>query len=485
MKTMRPIEIRIALALSALLGIAATLPGCASKPLLPDVGYLYDKAAMHTQGGARNPVIVIPGILGSKLTERGTDRVVWGAFAGNYADPRTTDGVRLVALPMGDGRRLDELTDNVFPAGALDRLNINLLGIPIAIRAYVDILGTLGVGGYRDQQLGEAGIIDYGDEHYTCFQFAYDWRRDNAENARLLGEYIQNIHDYVTEERRKELGPDAPPVKFDIVAHSMGGLLTRHYLRYGTEAPPADGSVPWKGAELVERVVMVGTPNAGSADSIENLVEGRKLPVGLPSYDAVVLGTMPAIYQLLPRHRHGAILDHETGEPIDVFDLEFWDRMQWGLANPKKDALLEKLLPDVDTPEERRRIAREHLAKCLKRAEEFHEAMDRPAVPPPGLQMYAMVGDAVPTPARLEVDQKRRHVSVSEKAPGDGIVLRSSVLADERISGDWEPRLRSPIRFHQVMFLFSDHLGLTKDPVFTDNVLYILLESPRPEIPSS
>jgi hypothetical protein len=29
------------------------------------------------------------------------------------------------------------------------------------------------------------------------------------------------------------------------------------------------------------------------------------------------------------------------------------------------------------------------------------------------------------------------------------------------------------------MFLFSDHLGLTKDPAFTDNVLYLLLEDPR------
>ena len=39
--------------------------------------------------------------------------------------------------------------------------------------------------------------------------------------------------------------------------------------------------------------------------------------------------------------------------------------------------------------------------------------------------------------------------------------------------------LRSPIRFSGVMFLFSDHLGMTKDPAFSDNVLYILLEQPR------
>ena len=31
----------------------------------------------------RNPVIVIPGILGSRLVEESTGKVVWGAFAGD------------------------------------------------------------------------------------------------------------------------------------------------------------------------------------------------------------------------------------------------------------------------------------------------------------------------------------------------------------------------------------------------------------------
>jgi len=30
-----------------------------------------------------------------------------------------------------------------------------------------------------------------------------------------------------------------------------------------------------------------------------------------------------------------------------------------------------------------------------------------------------------------------------------------------------------------VFFLFDDHLGITKDPTFVDNLLYFLLESPR------
>jgi len=62
---------------------------------------------------------------------------------------------------------------------------------------------------------------------------------------------------------------------------------------------------------------------------------------------------------------------------------------------------------------------------------------------------------------------------------GDSVVLRSSALLDERWPDRQAERLISPIDWEQVFFLFSDHRDITDDPVFTDNLLYILLESPR------
>jgi hypothetical protein len=56
----------------------ALLVGCRS---VPDFGEIYNRAAAY-HGERRNPVILIPGILGSRLTEAATGRVVWGAFAG-------------------------------------------------------------------------------------------------------------------------------------------------------------------------------------------------------------------------------------------------------------------------------------------------------------------------------------------------------------------------------------------------------------------
>ena len=143
----------------------------------------------------------------------------------------------------------------------------------------------MGAGGYRDEALGMAGEVDYGDNHFTCFQFAYDWRRDNVENARRLHDFIKEKQQYVRQQYKQHFGIDKHDIKFDIAAHSMGGLITRYFLMYGNQDLPDDGSLPelnWQGAELVERVILVGTPNSGSADTFLNLVQGDQLAPLLP-----------------------------------------------------------------------------------------------------------------------------------------------------------------------------------------------------------
>jgi len=71
---------------------------------------------------------------------------------------------------------------------------------------------------------------------------------------------------------------------------------------------------------------------------------------------------------------------------------------------------------------------------------------------------------------------------VTNYEPGDDTVVRASALLDERAGGadglPWSPTLRSPIDFRSVRFHFNSHLGLTQDPEFHDNLLYLLLEAP-------
>lgn len=449
-----------------------------------DVKIIYEKSAQYHMPD-RNPGIVIPGILGSKLIDRDSRRTVWGAFDLESVDPTTPEGARLIALSVEDKRQLSELRDGVEPNGVLDKVHVNLFGIPLDIRAYAGILVTLGAGGYRDEALG-LNAIDYGDDHFTCFQFDYDWRRDNVENAKRLKTFIEEKRAYVQQAYKDRYGIENAKVKFDIVAHSMGGLVARYFLRYGDADLPVhqDTAVTWAGADYVDRVILVGPPNAGSINAFIQLTEGFDVgrPI-LPYYQAALLGTFPALYELLPRTRHGAIVwDGDESAPVpNLYDPALCEQYEWGLASREERNVefLRSVLPHAADDEERRRIAMALQTTILRRTKAFHEAMDKPARLPSGVEVFLVVGDAVDTPQRASVDRKTGKFKIVEYGAGDGTVLRSSALLDERIGGEWHPELISPINWSSVLFLFSDHLGLTQDDAFADNVLYWLLEDPR------
>ncbi len=113
-------------------------------------------------------------------------------------------------------------------------------------------------------------------------------------------------------------------------------------------------------------MILVGPPNAGAAEALLELTQGRKFAPLLPFYYAAVLGTFPSICQLLPRDRHHPLL-------IDA----------------------------------------------------------------------------------------------------------ASALLDERAGGAYRPHVDTPIAFRQVLFLPGEHLELTRDAVFRDNLLFWLLEDKR------
>jgi pimeloyl-ACP methyl ester carboxylesterase len=463
-----------------LLLLLIVLNACVSAYKPPDLGGLYNDLVQN-ESPHRNPVILIPGILGSRLVEKESEEIAWGTFGSGRINPNTAAGARRIGLPMAEGQKLSELRDDLWPDFTLDQVTFNFMGYPLELNTYAHILGVLGVGGYRDQQLAEAGIVDYGDRHFTCFQFPYDWRRDIVESAAGLDRFIKEKRRYVQGEIEKRFGIKDYDVKFDIVAHSMGGLVARYYLRYGVQDLPEDESLPeltWDGSRYVEHLVMIGTPNAGSISAMNALVKGYRPAPLLPRYPAAVLATMPALYQLLPRSRHRPLLDDKGRAVKDIFAPDLWQNNGWSLADPKQDSFLKLLLPDIQSPEERRRIALDHQRKALKRAKQFTAAIDIPANPPSSLHFFLVAGDSENTDETARFGSNG-NLSIVEQGPGDGTVLRRSALMDERQTGRRTERLISPIRWTQVLFLFSNHLDLTKDPAFTDNLLYFLLESQR------
>lgn len=459
-----------------LLAAIAALTACSNREPEVSLNDVYREAAQRSYL-ERNPVIVIPGILGSKLIEEETQTIVWGAFVREASNPRIPEQARMIALPMRPGARLVSLKDTTRENGALDRLKVSLFpGVSIAPKAYLQILQTLGVGGYTDQTLGESGAVDYGTNHYSCFQFSYDWRRSSAENAVLLGEFIEDRKRYVEGENLRRFGAKGR-VKFDIVAHSMGGLIARYYLRYGDQGMPATGEpvLNWSGEKNIAKVVLIGPPNAGSALALTQLTKGIKLIPLRPSYSPSILGTMPSIYELLPRERHKTLVDSDTGEALDPLDFALWKERQWGLANSKNDENLALLLPNT-TPAQRQTIAHDHLRKCLRNARRFQQALDRDARKPDSISLLLYAGDSLYTPTVSAADpHESREI---EWAPGDGIVARYSTIMDERYRGEpSDDKLRTPIEWDDVNFLFESHIDLTKSAAFANNVLFQLLES--------
>ena len=459
---------------------------------VPQLGEIYQQAAASHQSEQLNPVIVIPGILGSKIKDPESGKSIWGVFDNEFLNLNRPENFQIAAVPIQKGSAISQASPRGVPDGAVSSLRFRVAGVPLKQQAYAGILKSLGVGGFKDSDVKPSNL-KWGKEHFTCFQFSYDWRLSNAQNARALHEFIQDKKRYIRQKSKELYGKDRPNLKFDIVAHSMGGLVARYYLRYGTQALPSNGSLPklnWQGTRDVNQLIMVGTPNSGSIVAFSDILTGksflpewqrRVLGIGLPRLPAAVIGTYPSLYELFPRSRHQPVLDASNKSALDIFDHKLWEKQNWGILQPEEDHVLKTLLPHATDRAQRRELASDHLKKCLNNASQFHRALDRPATPPKGFRITLISGDAISTKRQVAIDLSNNKQADYSYAPGDGTVLRSSTLADDRLgsSAKWTPRLRSPIKFHRVTFFTKEHLLLTQDPSFTDNLLYQLLEEPR------
>lgn len=440
------------------------LNSCASTAGLDDEDYA---SVARLNKREPNPVIVIPGILGSRLVSD-DGKVVWGAYGIGAIRHGSANGRRALALPMRRNSGLGSLTDEVQQDGTLDRLT---LSPGIGLKAYHGLLKALVIGGYRDDKNRppKAG------EHISCFEFGYDWRRPNAENAAALGKFIEETRRFIRAERIRRGLPERE-IKFDIVAHSMGGLVGRYYMMYGDATPPTDGTRPqvtWAGARSVHRFIQVGTPNNGSAEAILQLKDGMVLSSFVPKFQAAVIGTFPSTYELLPRAADQPLVD-ALGRQLDPFDPAVWKRYQWGLAAPSQDKYLQQLLPGTRDRATRLEIALDHQRKSLAAAKAFQMALDCRCTLPAGVTMHAFVGNAKPTVSQLQVMADGSLTPIAYQH-GDNTVTARSALAR---TPDDRP---GPIPWTSVHTINAPHMTLPVQPDFIRQLLAILLDLPDTE----
>ncbi|MEM7238268.1 MAG: hypothetical protein AAF501_10655 [Pseudomonadota bacterium] len=480
--------------------------GCTPEPKAPDLAEIYRDVSEAGGGDLRRPLVTIPGTLGSRLIDSVTGTIVWGGGSrGLSADPEDPVEARLIALPiLTEDLPFDAQMDSVRPDGVLDTARAEVLGLPIDLEVYSGVRRTLNAGGFQIRQGATpenasdlddlSGAIptfqDYAslaeEDPSTAFRFDYDWRRDLVTLAKEFHEFIEQRREFVADQRTRLLGRRVNPedVVFDLFAHSMGGLVARYYLMHGPADLNYDGELPpitWEGAKSFSRVVIVATPNAGSILAMDNLINGKELGPFQPFYTAPLLATHASTWQLMPRARHARVrFDGDTGSlDADPYNPDIWETYGWGLAGEDAEPLLEWLLPGVETVELRRERALIHQKRMLNRAERFHQAMDRWAPKPDSLEMFLVVGGGFETPSDAIVDAATGEFRIDGVEEGDGVVLRASVLLDERQGGEYVSGLQSPLRFDTTLFLPDEHVELTKNPVFGDNLLFWLLEQPR------
>ena len=211
-------------------------------------------------------VIIVPGIMGSQL---GLQRTA----------PVPNDVLWVDPIDIGLGR----LTTLRMPGTA------RIVSLGVVIDSYLKLKLHLRAAGFA---------VSFHD---------YDWRLGVDELGRSLAERLRN----------------EPSQRLAIVAHSMGGLVSR-------------AAVVLPGAERVERVLLLGSPNYGSFATIQALrgtyAVVRKLArlAGEASAEFLsgeIFNTFPSLYQMLP-----------AGTCTDGTDL--FDAGSWPGTGPQPDPVL-------------------------------------------------------------------------------------------------------------------------------------------------
>ena len=473
----------------ALLALVVT-NACLLKAGKPDLPRIFPSPQITKQTG-KPPIIIIPGITGSELVNQKTGEKLWPELF-----PKDKEAL---TLPIRSAI-LSENRDDIAATSVIE--SAQLIKFIPEIGVYGALLDALEKhGGYRRGDI-DAPLPD-GDRD-TFYLFAYDWRRDNVESARKLAEKIAEI-------KRRTNKPD---LRFDIIAHSMGGLIARYFAMYGdldvlgAEQPQPD----WRGARSISRLVLFGTPNAGSMDALRSLIYGYSVTEAdkprinlFKSLGRAMIFTNPSVYQLLPRNQTARFYDAKLDSiKLDLYDAETWKRYHWSaafdpeLVKREMNSSIKKFGEDEGRAEAEKTLSvrASYLRAVLKRAADFHKALDAGDAPPETLRLHLVGGDCDPTLAgALIVDVKgetktffyprniprnlRKEAFSKMFIPGDGRVTRQSLFGltfdlESSENGEAITRVMKQPPTH-TLFGCEGHGDLPINPTMMDNLLTLLL----------
>lgn len=450
----------------AVASCATFLVACATAD--PAIEQLYPA---HSANRERVPVILIPGLLGSRLARTDNGQELWPGSTRKLL----TSGYEDLALRI-DPETLEPIDDGLVASGLFDGA--------VGLDFYRRIVMQLGeAGGYRLSRPGSKVV----QQKARLYLFAYDWRQDNVVSVRKLDELIEQIRrDY-----------DDPTLRVDVIAHSMGGLIVRYYERYGTVDVLGGNSFPVTGLGLskLRRLVLLGTPNQGAVTALHKFLNGYR--VGISALPTEGVATMPSTFQLFPHPLVDWVVNI-NGQPLnfDVFDVGFWRRYEWSIFDQRVRRRISQDPDNWPAPE----VFERWFEKRLERARRFVWSLMVPAGTVPMIEPLLLGADCVPTPRRLVFEniggqsvarlQPEQIVNPMPGvdyetlmfAPGDGSVTKSSLLSRQDLSPTVPRNEQESLGAHRELFVCAGHDELTSNDKLLGSLIEHLL-APEPDEP--
>jgi pimeloyl-ACP methyl ester carboxylesterase len=229
--------------------------------------------------GKKVPIVIVPGIMGSRLTDPATRALVWNPFGwpnpfgdepGDFAANKARLGQVDQPLQPDETHKYAQVADCV----RVDPINhyYNLLS---------KFYGDLAISLHYDlrQDLASRQLVP------AVYCAGYDWRQSNDQSAQRLSTIV--------DEARADC--DNEPVI--LVAHSMGGIVSRHYCKN------------LGGESKVKALFLIGSPTLGAVKAYLsmrlglNFWDGVRRILNMNRADTKTFTRrMPSGYELLPTY---------------------------------------------------------------------------------------------------------------------------------------------------------------------------------------
>ena len=240
----------------------------------------------------RNPVIIVPGIISSYLNRNEPDL------------PEMWPSLLKMSVP-GEDAYLYDLSLNQY--GWPNELNIKP----------TDIFRSVGGEDVFEGLITELEKVGY-KENENLFVFPYDWRL----SVRWIAGDSPLLWQKTLKQKIEEIIASTGAEKVDIIAHSMGGLIVKSYMKN-------------YGANKVDNFIDIGTPHFGAPKALKMLMYGDDMGFSVADRSIVNISTMksisqnmPSVFDLLPSQAYQEIKIFSAQDVnyssyiADVYDLD-------------------------------------------------------------------------------------------------------------------------------------------------------------------